>query len=310
RAEEPPADQRDVGLAHLDRTLGPPGARPRRSPALPQAQRAEGERAEPGERFGRGNGRPRERVGEREREARARCKAVVGGEPGPPRRTLREWHETDGVPAERQAPDQGEIAREPETEGEGGRAARGKERQRHVAREVERDGAGLEAKDVERDAARPPRSQIGPQLARDDRPQQRGHEIEARGEEPRRRHRARSSARGSSTLTARPRPLPARTAIRPPCASIVRRAIASPRPVPLGFVEKNGSKRCGSASAGTPGPLSRTSSAAAPCPLATATESVRGPAAPAVMALSAFSSRLTRTWRSFSRSARAVTPSG
>src|SRR5207247_1801171 len=173
---------------------------------------------EPGERFAGRDGKTRERVSERERETRARCKAVVGGEPGPPRRALRDRHETDGVPAERETPNQREIAREPEAEGEGGRARGGTGRRRAVAREV-------------------------------------------------------------------------------------GRAIASPRPVPLGFVEKNGSKRCGNASAGTPGPLSRTSSAAAPCPLATATESMRGPVASAVMASSAFSSRLISTWRSFSRSA-------
>src|SRR5207253_4951109 len=220
----------------------------------------EGERADPGEGLAGDGGGARERVGKNEPEARPRREAVVGGEAGRPGRALRDRHETDGVPAERETPNQREIAREPEAEGEGGRARGGKERQRHVAREVERDAAGREAKDVERGAARARRSEIGPQLARDDRPQQRGHEIEGRGEEPRRRHRARSSPRGSSTLTVRPRARPARTAIRPPCASIVRRAIASPRPVPLSFVEKNGSKRCGNASAGTPGPLSRTSS--------------------------------------------------
>src|SRR5205823_6031091 len=91
--------------------------------------------------------------------------------------------------------------------------------------------------------------------------------------------------------------------IRPPWASTAWRAIARPRPVPLCLVEKKGSKRRGSASAGTPGPLSVTKRLAPPSPLRTATVTRRGEGDVA-SASRAFSSRLTSTSRSLSRAAR------
>src|SRR5439155_14927777 len=65
-------------------------------------------------------------------------------------------------------------------------------------------------------------------------------------------------ARGSSIRNTIPAPAARAAAMRPPWASIVRLAMASPSPVPLALSEKKGSKRRGRASAGTPGPLSST----------------------------------------------------
>src|SRR5216110_2476004 len=115
------------------------------------------------------------------------------------------------------------------------------------------------------------------------------------------------SASGRVTRTVRPAPSPGAATIVPPWASTAWRAIARPRPVPLCLVEKKGSKRRGSASAGTPGPLSVTERLAPPSPLRTATVTRRGEGDVA-SASRAFSSRLTSTWRSLSWSARATTP--
>src|SRR5262249_41639458 len=67
--------------------------------------------------------------------------------------------------------------------------------------------------------------------------------------------------------------------IVPWCASIVRLAIARPSPVPFALSEKNGSKMCGKALAGTPGPLSLTVSRALPLRVVTASAISRWPAA-------------------------------
>src|SRR5439155_790265 len=58
------------------------------------------------------------------------------------------------------------------------------------------------------------------------------------------------SASGRVTRTVRPAPSPGAATIVPPWASTAWRAIASPSPVPVCFMEKKGSKRRGSASAG------------------------------------------------------------
>src|SRR5207237_1367581 len=71
-------------------------------------------------------------------------------------------------------------------------------------------------------------------------------------------------------------PTPGAATIVPPWASTAWRAIARPRPVPLCLVEKKGSKRRGSASARTPGPLSVTERLAPTSPLRTATVTRRG----------------------------------
>src|SRR5438874_2671370 len=118
-----------------------------------------------------------------------------------------------------------------------------------------------------------------------------------------------ASASGKVTRTVRPAPSAGAATIAPPCASTAWRAIASPSPVPVCFKEKKGSKRRGSASAGTPGPLSVTDRVATPCPLPTATVTRRGEEDIA-SASRAFSSRFKSTWRSLSRSARASTPGG
>src|SRR5262249_23104426 len=81
-------------------------------------------------------------------------------------------------------------------------------------------------------------------------------------DQDRRAHAALAS--GTSRSIRRPLPGPASAVMRPPCASMVRFAIASPRPVPVGLSEKKGSKRRSSASAGTPGPVSPTWSRAIP----------------------------------------------
>src|SRR5947199_180246 len=118
-----------------------------------------------------------------------------------------------------------------------------------------------------------------------------------------------ASASGRVTRKVRPAPSTVAATIAPPCASTAWRAIASPSPVPVGFREKKGSKSRGSASAGTPGPLSVTDRVATPCPLPTATVTRRGEEDIA-SASRAFSSRFKSTWRSLSRSARASTPGG
>ena len=46
--------------------------------------------------------------------------------------------------------------------------------------------------------------------------------------------------------------------IMPPWSPTIFATKARPRPLPVGFVVTNGSKRCGKRSSGTPGPLSRT----------------------------------------------------
>src|SRR5438552_1496036 len=116
-----------------------------------------------------------------------------------------------------------------------------------------------------------------------------------------------ASASGRVTRKTRPGPSAGTATISPPCASTAWRAIARPSPVPVCFKEKKGSKRRGSASAGTPGPLSVTDRVATPFPLPMATTTRRGDGDVA-SASRAFSSRLTSTWRSLSRSARASTP--
>ena len=78
----------------------------------------------------------------------------------------------------------------------------------------------------------------------------------------------------------------------------------------VGLSEKKGSKRRGSASAGTPGPLSATRSARAAVRAGRRRRRAAAAAARPSSASSAFSIRLTSTWRSFSRSARATTPAG
>src|SRR5581483_4203977 len=93
----------------------------------------------------------------------------------------------------------------------------------------------------------------------------------------------------------------------PPCASTVRRTIARPSPVPVCFSEKKGSKRRGSASSGTPGPLSSTVTRHAPFARRSASPRRRASLRDS-SASSAFSSRLMSTWRSFSRSARTPMP--
>ena len=50
-----------------------------------------------------------------------------------------------------------------------------------------------------------------------------------------------SKAHGSQTLTSAPPPARFARLSRPPCASTISRHSVSPRPVPVGFVEKNGS---------------------------------------------------------------------
>ena len=46
----------------------------------------------------------------------------------------------------------------------------------------------------------------------------------------------------------------------PPCACTIALEVASPRPVPVDFVEKNGSKSLSSSPSGRPGPVSATAS--------------------------------------------------
>src|SRR6266699_2008503 len=115
------------------------------------------------------------------------------------------------------------------------------------------------------------------------------------------------SASGRVTRKVRPAPSAGAATIAPPWASTAWRAMARPSPVPVCLVEKKGSKRRDSVSAGTPGPLSVTERVATPSPLRTATATRRGEGDVA-SASRAFSSRLTSTWRSLSRSARATTP--
>src|SRR2546425_296757 len=115
------------------------------------------------------------------------------------------------------------------------------------------------------------------------------------------------SASGRVTRKTRPAPSAGAATIAPPWASTAWRAMARPSPVPVCLVEKKGSKRRDSSSAGTPGPLSVTERVATPSPLRTATVTRRGEGDVA-SASRAFSSKLTSTWRSLSRSARATTP--
>src|SRR6185436_15496863 len=64
---------------------------------------------------------------------------------------------------------------------------------------------------------------------------------------------------GSVTLKRVPPSAGALTSMRPSCASTIFRTIARPKPEPCGFVVKNGLKIRSIRSAGTPGPLSPTS---------------------------------------------------
>src|SRR5439155_12250871 len=120
-------------------------------------------------------------------------------------------------------------------------------------------------------------------------------------------HDAALRARGSSIRNTIPVPGARAASIRPPWASMVRLAMASPSPVPLALSEKNGSKRRGRTSAATPGPLSSTRTLAVPLSAPTTRERRLAPAT-SPRASIAFSSRLTSTCRSLSWSARAMTP--
>ena len=64
---------------------------------------------------------------------------------------------------------------------------------------------------------------------------------------------------GSVTRKVAPRPGAETASIRPSCASTTLRTIARPRPVPCGFVVKNGLKIRSRSSGAIPGPLSRIS---------------------------------------------------
>src|SRR5262249_56439145 len=66
-------------------------------------------------------------------------------------------------------------------------------------------------------------------------------------------------ATGSVTRNRVPTSAALLTSMRPSCASTIFRTIASPRPVPVTFVVKNGLKILSVTSAGTPGPSSATS---------------------------------------------------
>src|SRR5262249_58809045 len=104
------------------------------------------------------------------------------------------------------------------------------------------------------------------------------------GDQDLRRRLAGAPASGSSTSMRGPPCWFGVAASRPPCASTVRLAMARPSPVPCGLSEKNGSNRRGSASAGTPGPLSSTTSAPGPVTPPTPTPSWRHPPPPAAAA--------------------------
>ena len=95
--------------------------------------------------------------------------------------------------------------------------------------------------------------------------------------------------------------------MEPPCASMIRRQRARPRPLPLAFVVKSASKIRRLSSSGTPGPSSRTRRRAPPSALRSPS-SERWPR-PAI-AWQAFMIRFTRTWRSWSASTSAVRPAG
>ena len=76
----------------------------------------------------------------------------------------------------------------------------------------------------------------------------------------------RTGPNGIATMIAAP---PARRSlshqVTPPCASTMVRLMASPIPMPFGFVVTNGAKIASSFSSGTPGPVSRTVSSAVCC---------------------------------------------
>ena len=73
---------------------------------------------------------------------------------------------------------------------------------------------------------------------------------------PARRRRPAAAAAGTARRPAR---ATSSASMRPPCASMKRREVGSPSPVPFGLVVKNGSNRCSRASADRPGPSSATS---------------------------------------------------
>src|SRR5262249_60419927 len=99
-------------------------------------------------------------------------------------------------------------------------------------------------------------SGLVPVLPRDPRVRRRGEQHQQPVDDLIGHHAA--STTGSSSRNAIPPPARGAAEMRPPCASAVRLTIASPSPVPRGFREKKGSKRRGSAGAGTPGPVSLT----------------------------------------------------
>src|SRR5262249_14200326 len=156
---------------------------------------------------------------------------------------------------------------------------RGVYRRRHE-REERGQGVRRGCEDAHGDEGPPDgsRTPAGCQEARNDDgqspPHERHEEVKAEQRRDRRlleRH-ARPPASGSWTSTRRPPCGPGPAAMRPPCASTVRLAIARPSPVPSGLSEKNGSNRRGSASGGTPGPLSPSTSLAWPLTPTTSTE--------------------------------------
>src|SRR5262249_45800686 len=295
-----PADEIQIGPRHLTRVLRPPYRRPGHANRLLPAQHGHHPKPDPQRRVpdalpGRGNLAQSEQPERRESEG---CQeTVVHREPPPPGSRLGQLHVAQGVPSNRRRAEERRVA-----QGRKCSPAPDLDGQEHfddVQGAVERDETRGGDRGAEQRARLGPHPAVQPQLARDDRPRQRGQREETRGERVGRTHAADASSGSASSKVMPTPPAPRAAATPPPCASTVRFTMASPSPVPFGLSEKKGSKSRGSASGGRPAPLSLTRIVAQPFAAATWTAISRRGAS--VTASTALSSRFRSASRSLSR---------